>query len=43
MIKQTVRRMILWLTALMLFAPYAVSGRNDFTCLGYGSVSLAWL
>lgn len=43
MIKQTVRRVILWLTALMLLASYVVSGRNDFTCLGYGSVSLAWL
>lgn len=43
MIKQTVRRMISWLTALVFLASYAVSGRNDLTCLGYGSVSLAWL
>lgn len=36
MIKQTVRRMISWLTALVLFASYVVSGRNDLTCLGMG-------
>ncbi len=34
MIKQTVRRMILWLTALVLLASYVVSGRKDLTCLG---------
>lgn len=34
MIKQTVRRVILWLTALVLLASYAVSGRKDLTCLG---------